>query len=69
MLMKFHRDTVAVPSSVPQLPSGALILSPVTQRDSGTYYCSAVNSITGTDLRTPQNTTLIVDFLQRSAPV
>uniref|UniRef100_A0A336MD34 Interference hedgehog n=1 Tax=Culicoides sonorensis TaxID=179676 RepID=A0A336MD34_CULSO len=64
----FYKDTVAVPSSVPQLPSGALILSPVTQRDSGTYYCSAVNSITGTDLRTQQNTTLIVDFLQRSAP-
>lgn len=63
-----YRDTVAVPSSVPQLPSGALVLSPVSPRDSGTYYCSAVNSITGIEIRTPQKTTLVVDYLQRSAP-
>lgn len=59
---------MTVPSSVPQLPSGALILSPVMQRDSGTYYCSAVNSITSRELRTPQETHLVVDYIHRHAP-
>lgn len=68
LLLLFHRDTVAVPSSLPQLPNGALILSSVTQRDSGTYSCSAINSITNFDLRLPQRTTLAVDFQPRSAP-
>lgn len=59
---------MAVPSSLPQLPSGALILSPVTQRDSGSYSCSAINAITNFDLRLPQRTTLEVDFTTRSSP-
>lgn len=57
-----------MPSSLPVLPSGALILSPVTQRDSGTYSCSAINSITSDDLRLPQRTTLVVDYTPRSPP-
>lgn len=59
---------MSVPSSVPQLPSGALILSHVAQSDSGTYFCSAINSITSRELQTPQKTILVVDFTHRHAP-
>lgn len=54
--------------SEPQLRSGALILSSVSQKHSGTYYCTAVNTITGTELKLPQKVQLIVEHTPRSAP-
>lgn len=59
---------MAIPTNVPQLPTGGLILSQITPQDSGTYRCSAINSITGNELKMPQKTTILVESTPRSPP-
>lgn len=55
--------------NVTQLQTGRrLILASLAQRDTGTYWCSAVNSITGSEVILPQRTTVTVDYVPRSAP-
>lgn len=51
-----------------QIPTGGLILSQLTSADSGTYTCSAVNTITGTELKMPQKMTILVDYTPRRSP-
>lgn len=51
------------------LPSnGALVLNSVTSADSGNYSCSAMNSITGVEVRLPQRIDLRVDYMDRTPP-
>ncbi|XP_055544266.1 interference hedgehog-like isoform X2 [Wyeomyia smithii] len=64
----YYKDEVAIPASTPQLPNGGLILPQLTPQDSGTYRCSAVNSITGSELKLPQKTTILVEYTSRSSP-
>lgn len=62
------RGDQPVSSSLVQLSTGALVLQSVKQSDSGTYWCSAVNSITGTEVKTLQKTTLTIDYTVRAPP-
>lgn len=62
------RYNTSVPSSVPQLASGSLILQSVSSSDSGIYWCSAVNSITGTEIKLPQKVVLSVENTARMSP-
>ncbi|XP_053693897.1 interference hedgehog-like [Sabethes cyaneus] len=64
----YYKDEVAISASTPQLPNGGLILSQLTPQDSGTYRCSAVNSITGNEIKLPQKTTILVEYTPRSSP-
>ncbi|XP_062559047.1 interference hedgehog-like isoform X2 [Armigeres subalbatus] len=67
-IWSYYKDEVAIPTNVPQLPTGGLILAQITPQDSGTYRCSAINSITGNELKMPQKTTILVEYTPRSAP-
>lgn len=67
-LFTFDRDNKPVSASVPQLASGALILQSISSSDSGTYWCSAVNSITGTEIRLPQKVQLSVETTPKMSP-
>ncbi|XP_039437138.1 interference hedgehog-like isoform X3 [Culex pipiens pallens] len=67
-IYSYYKDEIAIPANIPQLPTGGLILSQLTPQDSGTYRCSAVNSITGTELKLPLKTTIQVEYTPRSAP-
>ncbi|XP_058455056.1 interference hedgehog-like isoform X2 [Malaya genurostris] len=67
-IWSYYKDEVAIPASNPQLPHGGLILPQLTPQDSGTYRCSAVNSITGNELKLPQKTTILVEYTPRSSP-
>lgn len=66
----FHlnRDNNPVPTSVPQLSSGSLVLQSVTSEQSGIYFCSAVNSITGNEIKLLQKIELVVESTTKSAP-
>ncbi|XP_059619791.1 interference hedgehog isoform X2 [Phlebotomus argentipes] len=64
----YFKDNVQIRSSVLQLSSGALILTSLTPKDSGSYWCSAVNSITGTEIKIPRRTDLNVTHTPRAAP-
>ncbi|XP_065082320.1 interference hedgehog-like isoform X2 [Ochlerotatus camptorhynchus] len=67
-IWSYYKDEVAISTNVPQLPTGGLILSQITPQDSGTYRCSAINSITGNELKMPQKTTILVEYTPRSPP-
>uniref|UniRef100_A0A182PRH7 Interference hedgehog n=1 Tax=Anopheles epiroticus TaxID=199890 RepID=A0A182PRH7_9DIPT len=68
-IWSYYRDGMTIYPNVTQLQTGRrLILASLTQRDSGTYWCSAVNSITGSEVLLPQRTTVTVDYVPRSAP-
>lgn len=67
-IWSYYKDEMAIPTNVPQLPTGGLILSQITPQDSGTYRCSAINSITGNELKMPQKTTILVESTPRSPP-
>lgn len=47
---------------------GALMLQSVTKLDSGTYWCKAMNSITGVEVTSQQKTVIIVDNIPRGPP-
>ncbi|KAJ6636752.1 Interference hedgehog [Pseudolycoriella hygida] len=64
----FFKDNHPVPTSVPQLSSGSLILQSVAPEHSGIYSCSAVNSITGNEIKLWQKIELMVENTTRSAP-
>lgn len=65
----YYKDNVQISQTMPQLASGGLIISQLAASDSGTYTCSAVNSITGIDIKIPQKIILNVDMTPRSAPM
>lgn len=67
-MSNLHRDNNPVPTLVPQLSSGALILQSVTAEHSGTYSCSAINSITGNEIKLPKKIELVVESMSKSAP-
>lgn len=48
--------------------SGTFVLQSVNKSDQGTYWCSAVNSITGTEIEMPQKITLTVEDGPRTQP-
>lgn len=48
--------------------SGTFVLQEIRKSDEGTYWCSAVNSITGTTIVMPQNITLTVEDGPRTQP-
>ncbi|XP_037051243.1 interference hedgehog isoform X1 [Bradysia coprophila] len=64
----FFKDDSPVPTSVPQLSSGSLILQSITSEHSGMYSCSAVNSITGNEIKLRQKIELVVESTAKSAP-
>ncbi|XP_036338791.1 interference hedgehog isoform X2 [Rhagoletis pomonella] len=65
----FFRNGEKVPQTE-VLPSanGALILNSVSSKDSGNYTCSAMNAITGVEVRLPQRIDLRVDYTDRTPP-
>ena len=65
----YYKDNVQISPTVPQLASGGLIISQLALSDSGTYTCSAVNSITGIDIKIPQKIVLNVDMTSRGPPL
>ncbi|XP_058171679.1 interference hedgehog-like [Anopheles ziemanni] len=68
-IWSYYKDGITIYPNVTQIQTGRrLILPTLTQRDSGTYWCSAVNSITGSEVILPQKTTIDVDYVARSAP-
>uniref|UniRef100_A0A182QQI3 Interference hedgehog n=1 Tax=Anopheles farauti TaxID=69004 RepID=A0A182QQI3_9DIPT len=68
-IWSYYKDGITIYPNVTQLQTGRrLILASLTQRDSGTYWCSAVNSITGSEVILPQRTTVTVDYVPRTAP-
>lgn len=64
----FCRDNEPVSPTAAQIPTGGLILSQLTKEDSGTYTCSAVNTITGIEIRMQQKITILVDYTLRKNP-
>lgn len=64
----FYKNNRPLPSTVSQLPSGALVLSSVTLADSGTYTCSAVNSLTMAKIEIPHKTIINVEISTKTAP-
>uniref|UniRef100_A0A182VZ42 Interference hedgehog n=1 Tax=Anopheles minimus TaxID=112268 RepID=A0A182VZ42_9DIPT len=68
-IWSYYKDGMTIYPNVTQLQTGRrLILASLTQRDTGTYWCSAVNSITGSEVILPQRTTVTVEYVPRSAP-
>ncbi|XP_052863109.1 interference hedgehog-like [Anopheles cruzii] len=68
-IWSYYKDGITIYPNVTQLqPGRRLILAALTQRDSGTYWCSALNSITGNEVILPQKTTVQVDYVARSEP-
>lgn len=68
-MILFHRNSVAINQSTNRLISGALLLSEVTEKDSGTYWCSAVNSLTNVLISIPEKIVVTVAHGgQRFAP-
>ncbi|XP_053952186.1 interference hedgehog [Anastrepha ludens] len=65
----FFRNGEKVPQTE-VLPSanGALILLSVSSKDSGNYTCSAMNAITGVEVRLPPHIDLRVDYTDRTPP-
>lgn len=53
---------------MPQLPSGVLVLSSIMSADSGTYTCTAVNSITTAEVKIPQKISINVEYSTKTAP-
>lgn len=66
--MIFFRDDQSIPSTIPQLSMGALMLQKVTKYDSGTYWCKAINSITGVEVTSQQKTVVTVDYIPKGPP-
>lgn len=66
--LHFCRDDQPLSNSIAQLSTGALMLQSVTNADSGTYWCKAVNTITGIEVQSQQRTTVTVEYTPRSAP-
>ncbi|XP_035897356.1 interference hedgehog-like isoform X1 [Anopheles stephensi] len=69
-IWSYYKDGMTIYPNVTQLQTGRrLILPSLAQHDTGTYWCSAVNSITGSEVILPQRTTVtVVDYVPRSAP-
>lgn len=62
------RDDQSIPNTIPQLSMGALMMQSVTQSDSGTYWCKAINSITGVEVTSQQKTVVTVDYIPKGSP-
>uniref|UniRef100_A0A182X0D9 Interference hedgehog n=1 Tax=Anopheles quadriannulatus TaxID=34691 RepID=A0A182X0D9_ANOQN len=63
-------EATGVPGRHDRVPTTMRRIQPQQhfKRDTGTYWCSAVNSITGSEVILPQRTTVTVDYVPRSAP-
>lgn len=66
-MMTLCRDNQLIPTRK-QLATGALVLQSVAQNDSGTYWCSAMNTITGNEVTTLQKVSITVDNMNRASP-
>lgn len=64
----FYKDNNAIPPIVSQLPTGSLVLTTVQPKDSGIYWCSAVNSITGNEIKLPQKVSLSIERTDFAPP-
>ncbi|GAB0091524.1 Interference hedgehog [Sergentomyia squamirostris] len=64
----YFKDNVQISPPVLQLSSGALILTSLKAENSGTYWCSAVNSITGQEMQIPRRTDLKVTYTPKTPP-
>lgn len=62
-----NRDNQPLTNPIPQM-IGSLVLQVVSSADSGTYRCTAVNTLTGKEVETQQKITVTVDYMPRSAP-
>lgn len=67
-MFAISRDDQSISSTIPQLSKGALVLQMVKQSDSGTYYCKAINSITGVEVTSQQKTVVTIDYIPRGPP-
>ncbi|XP_053670237.1 interference hedgehog-like [Anopheles nili] len=68
-IWSYYKDGISFVPNVTTLQTGRrLILTALTVHDSGTYWCSAINSITNSEVILPQRTTVQVEYMPRSAP-
>lgn len=62
-----YRDGL-ITSSAPQIMAGTFVLQSISKSDVGTYWCSAVNSITGATIVMPQKIALTIEDGPRTQP-
>ncbi|XP_055310985.1 interference hedgehog isoform X2 [Sitodiplosis mosellana] len=67
-IWNFYKDDQPLSNTNPQLSTGALMLQSVTHLDSGTYWCKAVNTITGVEVKSLQKTSVTVEHTPRGPP-
>ncbi|XP_031625787.1 interference hedgehog isoform X2 [Contarinia nasturtii] len=67
-IWNFYKDDQPLPNSIPQLSTGALMLQSVTNVDTGTYWCKAVNPLTGVEVTSLQKTIVTVDYTPKGPP-
>ncbi|XP_065364606.1 interference hedgehog [Calliphora vicina] len=67
-IWSFYRNGEKLPQTEIIPTNGALILNTVTAKDSGNYTCSAMNPITGQEVKLPQRIDLRVDYTDRNPP-
>lgn len=71
LILRFfsHRNDELLPQeNIIQSKNGGYILSNVTANDTGIYSCSAVNTVTSTEIRLAQRYSIIVAATPRSPP-
>ncbi|GBO99057.1 Interference hedgehog, partial [Eumeta japonica] len=67
-IWSFYRNGEKLPQTEMLPLNGALVLNTVTAKDSGNYTCSAMNPITGMEVKLPQRIDLRVDYTDRNPP-
>ncbi|XP_055909843.1 interference hedgehog [Eupeodes corollae] len=64
----FYRNGIKIPTTEFLPSSGGLVLNSVSAKDSGNYTCSAMNAITGIDVKLPQRVDISIDYTERTRP-
>ncbi|XP_055374768.1 interference hedgehog isoform X2 [Condylostylus longicornis] len=64
----FYKNNIPVIPIDSNWPPGSLVLNNVTSKDTGIYSCSAMNSITGQEIKLKHTIDLTVDYTQRMPP-
>ncbi|KAG5682202.1 hypothetical protein PVAND_011568 [Polypedilum vanderplanki] len=65
----YYKDDILLPTSNQvQSKYGGYILKNLTDKDSGIYSCSAMNTVAGTEIKLPQRYSITVTPTSRSAP-